>query len=335
MERRWRLSGLTVHYEIWKDCLQDYKAGIVSARSDYFSKMINDSQRREEKQLRIIPLGKTGCGKSETGNTILNGKFFKAKCEPISVTKISASQTATVHGRSITYINTPGVFDTSLSDEELEKEIIISFIRCSPGPHAFLIILKVETYTAHEIEIVRKIRSLFGEGVLKYAVVLFTHGDNLDEDQTIEQFVSKNSELQQLVDKCGGPCHVIDNKYWNNKKKGYRSNKVQIKNLLSTISKMVEKNEGYRECYSNEMLQALGKYNEVRIQQLREELKGRSTEKIRAEAEEKTYRWAKSSQSHRGATEWLRAFLGSVYPCFGKHCSSVDQDYTPMLLKNE
>lgn len=29
---------------LMKDCLQEYKAGIVSSRSDYFSKMINDNQ---------------------------------------------------------------------------------------------------------------------------------------------------------------------------------------------------------------------------------------------------------------------------------------------------
>lgn len=44
MERMWRHSGLTVHCQMWKDCLQEYKAGIVSARSDYFSKMIDDNQ---------------------------------------------------------------------------------------------------------------------------------------------------------------------------------------------------------------------------------------------------------------------------------------------------
>ncbi len=31
VERNLRLSGLTVNYEAWKDCLQEYKVRIVSA----------------------------------------------------------------------------------------------------------------------------------------------------------------------------------------------------------------------------------------------------------------------------------------------------------------
>ncbi len=36
MERRWRMSGLTVHHQAWEDSLLEYKAEIVSARSIYF-----------------------------------------------------------------------------------------------------------------------------------------------------------------------------------------------------------------------------------------------------------------------------------------------------------
>lgn len=39
-----RLSGLIVNFEAWKDCLQEYMVRIVSVRSDYFSKMIDDNQ---------------------------------------------------------------------------------------------------------------------------------------------------------------------------------------------------------------------------------------------------------------------------------------------------
>ncbi len=54
MERNWRLSGLTVNYEAWKDCLQEYKVRIVSARSDYFSKMIDDNQRNPRQLFNSI-----------------------------------------------------------------------------------------------------------------------------------------------------------------------------------------------------------------------------------------------------------------------------------------
>ncbi len=62
-----------------------------------------------------------------------------------------------------------------------------------------------------------------------------------------------NSQLQELVDKCGGRRLVIDNKYWNNCHSGDKSNRVQVKNLMETIDKMVKENG----CYSNELLQTV------------------------------------------------------------------------------
>lgn len=246
------------------------------------------------------------------------------------MTKTSSLETATVYGRTIKYIDTPGVLDTSLSEEELKSEILRLVVKCPPRPHAFLIILKVETYTAHEIEIVREIRRLFGEDALKYAVVLFTHGDNLDENQTIEEFVSKNFELQQLVYDCGGRCHVIDNRYWNKQwRGGYRSNRVQIENLLNTIEDMVKENGG--SYYTNDMIQDLEMYNNIKKEELREEFNDRLTEEqISDEAEERTYTHAKSLYSNHGAMDCMQCFLGCFRPCSERRCS---EEYVPLHPK--
>ncbi|XP_073668583.1 GTPase IMAP family member 7-like [Paramisgurnus dabryanus] len=238
---------------------------------------------------QIISLGKAGTGKSHTGNTILGSpNLFSTKCFPVSVTEACDSKTATVNARPITYIDTPGFFDTVSTEHSLRSEILRSIIKCSQGPHAFLIILKAETYTGQEMETVREITESFGEDALNYAIVLFTHGDNLDEGQTIEDFVSRNQELQQLVDKCEGRCHVIDNRYWNHKKRGYRSNKVQVEKLLNTIENMVKRNEGGR--YTNEMLQIVNREMQETEDEINRESNGRlSEEQIRDEAENKVH----------------------------------------------
>lgn len=138
------------------------------------------------------------------------------------------------------------------------------------------------------METVRRITKTFGKDVLRYAVVLFTHGDNLNKGQTIEEFVSKNSELQQLVDKCGGRCHVIDNKYWNHQKRGYRSNRVQVENLLNTIEVMVKRNGGER--YTNEMLKSVRREVQETEDEINRESNGRlSEDQIRDEAENRVH----------------------------------------------
>ncbi|KAM9335752.1 GTPase IMAP family member 7-like [Symphorus nematophorus] len=221
-----------------------------------------------ESDRRIVIVGKTGAGKSSLANTIFGEKLFVVDDTLNSGTKICQAMTKSVNGGNITLIDTPGFFDTNKSEEELRAEIMKCITECAPGPHAFLIVLKVEKFTEQEQAVIKKVQEYFSDEALKYAIILFSHGDQLPEGWTIKEFVSQNKNLSDLVQKCGGQCHVIDNKYWNKKPKDeYRSNQFQVEELLKTIDKMVMKNNG--RCYTNEMLQAV----ERKIQQEEEHIR--------------------------------------------------------------
>ncbi|XP_059211308.1 GTPase IMAP family member 7-like, partial [Centropristis striata] len=239
---------------------------------------------------RIVILGKTGAGKSRMANTILGQKLFLISDSPNSETNKCQAKNKSVNGQSITLIDTPGFFDTDRPEEELKAEIVRCITECAPGPHAFLIVLKVEKFTKQEQDVINKIKEYFSEEVFKYATVLFTHGDQLCEGQTIMEFVHQNQLLSDVVKKCGGRCHVVDNKYWKNDQQDeYRSNKFQVEELLKTIDEITEANRGG--CYTNEMLQAaeeMIQQEEERIRKLspnmseeeiREQAKGRVSEK--------------------------------------------------------
>ena len=209
--------------------------------------------------MRIVLLGTTGDGRSSSGNTILGNSSrtkFLTKCSPTSETSKCEVQMGLRAGKEtrIKIIDTPVFFDTRMSDEELKPEIVKCIVTTAPGPHAFIIVLSVGKFAGEELATVAKITQSFGEDALKYSAVLFTHGDDLDDDQTIEQFVEQSKELKELVEKCGGRCHVIDNEEWN-KEHEYRSNSAQVKKLLNTIEEMA--NNGC--CYTPTMLQAAKK----------------------------------------------------------------------------
>uniref|UniRef100_A0A669BS75 AIG1-type G domain-containing protein n=1 Tax=Oreochromis niloticus TaxID=8128 RepID=A0A669BS75_ORENI len=120
-------------------------------------------------------------------------ELFATYPSPNSGTSKCQTETKTVSGRSITLIDTPGFFDTGRSEEDLKPEIMSCMTECAPGPHAFLIVLRVDKFTEHEQAVITKIVQYFSEEALKYAVVVFTH-----------DFVSQNKNLSDLVSKNGG-----------------------------------------------------------------------------------------------------------------------------------
>uniref|UniRef100_A0A3Q3FL99 AIG1-type G domain-containing protein n=1 Tax=Labrus bergylta TaxID=56723 RepID=A0A3Q3FL99_9LABR len=198
-----------------------------------------------ESTKRVVVLGKTGAGKSSLTDS--SAKSGTTECQ---------AENKCVNGRRIMWIDTPGFFDTDRAQEEMKPEILRCIIECAPGPHVFLILLKVEKFTKHEQEVIDEIQKYFSEEALKFAIVVFSHGDQLPEEMKIEEFVEQCESLRDLVKKCGGRCHVVDNKYWKTKEQDeYRANQFQVEELLKTIDKLIEENKGG--CFTTERIQII------------------------------------------------------------------------------
>lgn len=184
-------------------------------------------------------LGAKGCGKTSTVHTVL----CRGHSPSLQRTTCSLASSGLVFGRLLTVVDTPGWWTNFFREESCvfdRREMLLSLALCPPGPHVFLLLVRVDRAFTHTyLRAAQQHLDMFGANIWSRVIVVLTFGDWLGPTGAERYIESEGEPLRQLVERCGNRYHVLNN--WAS------GDGLQVRELIGRIEETLAAGGGHYE----------------------------------------------------------------------------------------
>ncbi|XP_029294057.1 GTPase IMAP family member 4 [Cottoperca gobio] len=216
-----------------------------------------------QSEIRLVVLGRTGAGKGSAVSAILGLQDSEQGTDAVVIQECSKHR-GEAAGRQVVVVSSAVWFGSGCDPEERRRHISSFISLSSPGPHAFLLCVPVNQPADGEAEALDVLKMLLGPSAVRTnTIILFTHTDELEEEEPLEEYlVTWRKDLQELVEACGDRYHTLESR------RGEPEEGKAVEELLEKVEQAV------RESGTQHFSCAL-------YQEAEERVKGRQVEMVR------------------------------------------------------